>query len=220
MVYAKKVAVPIVFFVAVGLFFLSKPETSFAGAPPVLGCCINANPSGQQFNCVGCSRGPCQVPENNCGGPNNVFTPNEECFDPAVGQGAAFCSPVVVETGCCEFPDAPTDCDDGVTGSACAEGNGAFFPGGQCVTETSCTPGPEPGCCQIESNQCTTEIEENCQAEFFPGVPCTESGVCEPPPPPPQIPTLNQWGTFIMAGFLGLIGIFFARRRFGLRRSS
>ena len=168
MAYANKIVVPIVFLLVIGFFFLSKPETSFAGAA-VLGCCINNG-----INCSGCSTGPCQQPQENCDGPNQEFFAGEQCFDaPPPGQNIAVCQP------------GP--------------------------------PPEETGCCQVESDACDETFVEDCNFAFFPGANCPESGLCEPPV---VIPTLNQWGMIIMAGFLGLIGIFFITRKFALKRSS
>lgn len=68
---------------------------------------------------------------------------------------------------------------------------------------------------QCESSTC---ISGDRFCEFFPNRECVLTGVdnlgaCVPPP---QIPTLNQWGLFIMAGMLGLFavtGLITMRRR-------
>lgn len=112
--------------------------------------------------------------------------------------------------------------------SACQGANQAFTAGEQCFDPPPpgqniafCGPGPSPqdeGCCQTSANACATTTQANCSAAFFPNVTsCPASGLCEPPI---AIPTLSQWGMIIMAGFLGLIGIFFITRKFALKRSS
>ena len=111
--------------------------------------------------------------------------------------------------------------------SQCTGPNQEFFPGEQCFDAPPpgqhiavCQAGPPPavfGCCQTSASVCAFRDGSMCGDPFFPGAICPTSGLCEPPI---AIPTLNQWGMIIMAGFLGLIGVFFITRKFALKRSS
>lgn len=111
--------------------------------------------------------------------------------------------------------------------SQCTGPNQEFFPGEQCFDAPPpgqniavCQAGPptgQQGCCQTSASACATTTAATCTAPFFPDVTtCPASGLCGPPT---LIPTLNQWGMIIMAGFLGLIGVFFITRKFALKRS-
>lgn len=174
-----------------GIFVLFLPQNASAGLAP--GCCItNGDQCSPSCGPIGTS---CQNDGTNFGQCNGLLNP-PTCGGPK------------------SDPATVTDCY--IEGDFCFQiANNA----GQCIPAL---PPSEPGCCEIATQNCADTTLENCTGTFFPGGTCPGGVVCEPgpPPPPPSIPTLNQWGMIIMAGFLGLIGIFFITRKFALKRSS
>lgn len=204
MAYANKIVVPIVFFLVAGFFFLSKSETSFAGVTP--GCCItNGNQCSPSCGPQGSS---CQNPGT---GPNPfarcpeeiLFGDVKDCGTLEVGCHVlgAVCFQVESNVGVClaEPPPTPTPTPNGPTPTpltGCC-GESAFF--------FDCQGGVTP-------EQCAQK-----QGEFASDGSCQLDNSCFPPSP---IPTMSEWGGIITAGLLGLIGIYFAARRFALRRSS
>lgn len=197
MIDARKVAVSIVFFLAVGFFFLLGSETSFAGNGPV-GCCVN-----NSGNCVAAGGTQCGPQDSFCQSPqvgacpltpngvcnsapwNQCFVQGGVCFQVTNTEGE--CRPAPSPTGppilgCCGNIQAPPDslfCDEGVSFEVCENVlDGTFSSAGTCQPDNSCV--------------------------FTPQV----------------IPTMNQWGGIITAGLLGLMAIFFITRRFVLRRTS
>lgn len=132
----------IVTILVIGFFFLSKPETSFAGF--AMGCCILNN------ECVGCETG-CQVTSDLCdieGGTLDT-SPGSTCVKEP-GQ-AASCVAIGSANGCCEVsaqqcvddpPVMRNDCFNGQVGNNMS----SFFPdqGFMCVGNSCVSPPPIP----------------------------------------------------------------------------
>ena len=153
MAYTNKIVVPIVFFIALGFFFLSWSETSF-GQPLEPGCCItngdqcspSCGPAGTScqndgtFNpCKNESTvGACGITEFNC------FVVGAVCFQVTSNDGVCQAGEPA-ELGCCGNIQNPDNglCEENVTFEDCQNLEGSFASAGSCQPDNSCFP-PTP----------------------------------------------------------------------------
>lgn len=168
---------PVLIFVfIVGAALLMQTTNSFS---QVLGCCINNG-----VNCVGCSTGPCQVPESECQGANQEFTPGASCVDPPPpGQNIAFCEAGPPPLGCCQRSQG--DCFE-TTETTCTLDGFNFLGEGDCLPQfaAECTPPPPTGCCQVEGPMCSDDVTQaDCDGTWVAGTSCV-GNICGQPAPP------------------------------------
>jgi hypothetical protein len=199
MANASKIVMAILFVLGGVLLFLSSSETSF-GQPFAPGCCItNGNQCSPSCGPEGSS---CQ----NEGGDSlqDIAQCNNTINPPITDCGTSIVNCYVEGAVCFQVASNKGEC-------------------------RAAAPPEQTGCCgniqnPSDSLMCqegvTFSVCEEMQGTFSSSGSCQPDNSCFVTTGQVIVPTLSQWGMIIMAGFLGLIGIFFATRRFASRGSS